>query len=133
MDMSFVFSISQNKKTELENFKKITAIAAIPIAIEGYAWVKALQVGISIINYLCTADNLTKLSDELFDFRGPVLISDVTDISYLSKFLNLQEKIVPEPAKDGSYKSNSKSALDRFLKIETIVGNQIKQIKEPNT
>ena len=133
MDMSLVYSIAQEKQIVLEKFKKVVAVAAIPVMIEGYAWVKALQIGITLINYLCTTDNIMKLSDKLFDFRGPVLISDVTDVSYLSKFLNLQEKIVPEPAKDGSYKSNSKSALDRFLKIETIVGNQIKQIKEPNT
>ncbi len=53
MDISFVYSIAQEKKAQLDTFKKIVGIVSIPIAIEVYAWVKVPQAGISLINYLC--------------------------------------------------------------------------------
>lgn len=92
MDMSFVYSIAQEKKAQLDTFKKIIGIVSIPIAIEGYAWVKALQTGISLINYLCTVDDVMKLSDKLFEFRGPVVISDVYDSTYINTIGNGSEQ-----------------------------------------
>ncbi len=131
MDMSFVYSIAQGKKVELDNFKKIVGIISIPITIEAYPWLKALQEGISLINYLCTADDVMKLSDKLFEFRGPVIISNVYDEAFKNEYFNPQENIIPKPIKDGRYVSNDKSALERFLETKTIIGEQIKNIKEP--
>lgn len=137
MDMSFVFSITQERKEQLEKFKKIVGIVSIPIAIEAYAWFKALQTGISLINYLCTVDDVMKLSDALFKFRGPVVISDVYDKVFLNDFFNPQNNLVPKPRPDASYLSSDTSskiiALNRFKGISTVIGNQIKIIKEPIT
>lgn len=133
MDMSFVYSIAQEKKVQLDNFKKIVGIVSIPITIEAYAWVKALQEGISLVNYLCTADDVMKLTDKLFEFRGPIIISNVYDILFRNKYFNPQENIIPKPKKDSSYISNDQTALERFLEVKTIVSNQIKNIKEPIT
>lgn len=134
MEMSFVYSVAQGKKVKLEYFKKIASIVSIPITIEAYPWLKVLQEGISLINYLCTADSVMKLTDELFDFRGPIVISDVYDIAYRNKYFNPQENIIPKPIKETTYFSrNGDSALRNFMEIRTIVGNQIKDIKEPNS
>lgn len=48
--MSFVYSIAQEKKVQLDNFKKIVGIVSIPITIEAYPWIKALQEGIGYAN-----------------------------------------------------------------------------------
>lgn len=138
MDMSFVYSIAQEKQIEWEKFKKVIAVVSIPVMIEGYAWVKALQTGITLINYLCTADNVMKLSDKLFDFRGPVVISDVFTNYFTNMNFDPQRDIIPEPKIEdgGSDLRNTElkklSALNDFLEIQTIVGNEIKKIKEPN-
>lgn len=133
MDMSFVYSIAQGKKMPLDIFKKIIAIASIPIAIEAYPLVLALQGGISLINYLCTADDVIKLTDKLFEFRGPVVISKVYDVVFMNDRFEPQYNIIPKPTKDGTYVSNDMSALERFLEVKIIVSSQIKNIKEPFT
>lgn len=131
MDMSFVYSIAQEKKVPWENLKKIVAIVSIPIKIGGGPYVKALQGSIALINYLCTIDNVWKLSDDLFDFRGPVIISDVSDVLFNNIYFDPQRNIIPTPVKESSYSSNDQSALNRFLDIKTIVTSQIKNSKEP--
>ncbi len=125
--------IAQGKKVELDNFKKIVGIISIPITIEAYPWLKALQEGISLINYLCTADDVMKLTDKLFEFRGPVVISKVYDVVFMNDRFEPQYNIIPKPTKDSKYVSNDKSALERFLEVKTIVSSQIKNIKEPIT
>ena len=72
-----------------------------------------------------------KLTDKLFEFRGPVIISNVYDALFRNKYFNLQENIIPKPTKDSGYVSNDQSALERFLEIKTIIASQIKNIKEP--
>lgn len=114
MEMSFVYSIAQEKKIQLDNFKKIVGIVSLPITIEAYAWVKALQESISLINYLCTADDVMKLTDKLFEFRGPIIISDVYDVLFTNEYFNPKGNITPKPKKDSSYISNNQSALERF-------------------
>lgn len=137
MDMSFVYSIAQEKKIKWENFKKIVALASIPLKIGGGPFVKALQGGIALINYLCTTDNVMKLSDKLFDFRGPVVISDVFNDYFTNMNFDPQREIITEPKVEvgGTDLRNTElkkiSALNDFLEIQTIVGNQIKNIKEP--
>ncbi|MDY3318131.1 hypothetical protein PG637_01750 [Riemerella anatipestifer] len=132
MDMSFVYSIVQGEKAMLDNFKKIVEIVSIPIAIKAYPWLKALQESISLISYLCTADDVMKLTDKLFDFRGPVVISEVHDEVYINQRLDLYNNIIPVPVKDSSYDSNSgDSALRDFLELKTVVAGHIKNIKEP--
>ncbi|CAM3523739.1 hypothetical protein ELOC111193_09270 [Elizabethkingia occulta] len=133
MEMSFVYSIAQEKKIQLDNFKKIVGIVSLPITIEAYAWVKALQESISLINYLCTADDVMKLTDKLFEFRGPIIISDVYDVLFTNEYFNPKGNITPKPKKDSSYISNNQSALERFLSVKTIVESQIKNIKQPIT
>ena len=131
MDMSFVYSIAQCKKMPVDIFKKIIAIASIPIAIEGYPLVLALQGGISLINYLCTADDVMKLTDKLFEFRGPVVISDVYDVSYDNKRFDPTSNNTTIPKRESTSRGLKQDALDDFLEIKTIVANQIKNIKEP--
>ncbi|WP_407477731.1 hypothetical protein [Elizabethkingia anophelis] len=139
MEMSFVYSIAQEKKIQLDNFKKIVGIVSIPITIEAYAWVKALQGGISLINYLCTADDVMKLSDKLFEFRGPIVISDVLIDNYINKGFDPIQNIITKPEKEdmGTDLRNDiikkQGALNDFLEIQTLLGTQIKNIKEPNT
>lgn len=135
MEMSFVYSIAQEKKIKLDNFKKVVGIVSIPITIEAYAWVKALQGGISLINYLCTADDVIKLSDALFEFRGPIVISDVINKVILSNDDNTGY-FQPYSDTDGGVdlrvdELKKKDALRDFLEIKSTIGNQIKVIKEP--
>lgn len=138
MDMSFVYSIAQEKKIQLDNFKKIVGIVSIPITIEAYAWVKALQEGISLINYLCTTDDVMKLSDTLFEFRGPFVISDVFIDYFVNRYFDPQNNIIPKPVKEDvgidlrNDTSKKKTALNDFLEIQTIIGNQLKNLKELN-
>lgn len=133
MDMSFVYSIAQNDKKLLDKFKKIVGIASLPLTIEAYAWVKALQSGISLINYLCTADDVMKLSDELFEFRGPVIISDVFDVAYDNKHFDPMSDNITIPKRESKSRGLKQDALDDFLAIKMIVADQIKNIKQPIT
>ncbi|WP_292008315.1 hypothetical protein, partial [Chryseobacterium sp.] len=121
MEMSFVYSIAQEKKIQLDNFKKIVGIVSLPITIEAYAWVKALQSGISLINYLCTADDVMKLSDELFEFRGPVIISDVFDVAYDNKHFDPMSDNITIPKRESKSRGLKQDALDDFLAIKMIV------------
>lgn len=138
MDMSFVYSIAQEKKAQLDAFKKIVGIVSIPIAIEGYAWVKALQAGISLINYLCTVDDVMKLTDKLFEFRGPVIISDVFENVYVNESNRYYEfKGKPQKINTGTdlRRDDLKKleALRNFMEVKTELGGKIKIIKEPIT
>lgn len=129
MDMSFVYSIAQEKKIPWDVFKKVVAIVSIPIKIGGGPYVKAFQGSIALISYLCTVDNVLKLSEDLFEFRGPVIISNVYDILYKNIYFDPQKSIIPKPVKDSSYISNDQSALERFLEIKMIITSQIQNIK----
>ncbi|MDV3577717.1 hypothetical protein CMU79_07145 [Elizabethkingia anophelis] len=137
MEMSFVYSVAQEKKILLDNFKKIVGIVSLPITIEAYAWVKALQGSISLINYLCTADDVMKLSDKLFEFRGPIIISDIFDRLYNNNYLDKQKGVEPKSELSEKYDSfdnaNKMSALEDFLKVKSTIGEQIKVKKEPIT
>lgn len=137
MDMSFVYSIAHGKKVELDNFKKIVGIISIPITIKAYPWLKAFQEGISLINYLCTTDDVMKLSDKLFEFRGPFVVSDVYEVVFNNQKINEDKWGIPiniDPGTDlrgDTWKKNS--ALKQFLEISTEIGKKIKEIKEPIT
>ncbi|MEJ5105154.1 hypothetical protein [Chryseobacterium sp. MYb328] len=139
MEMSFVYSIAQEKKIQLDNFKKIVGFVSIPITIEAYAWVKALQGGISLINYLCTTDDVMKLSDNLFEFRGPLVISDVFITNFINRYFDTQKGIIPKPKKEDlgvdlrNDTIKKQSALNDFIEIKTLLREQIKKIKEPDT
>lgn len=124
MDMSFVYSVAQNKKEQLEKFKKIVNIVSLPFGIQKYAWLKALQESISLINYLCTIDDVMNISDKLFEFRGPLVISDLLISNYLN---GKQDGRIDNESSE--YFKNK--ALNEFLNIETTLGNEIKTIKEP--
>ena len=52
-------------------------MAALPFAISAGAFVKVLQTSIGLVSYLCDIDSTFHLSDKLFEFKGPVVISDV--------------------------------------------------------
>lgn len=136
MEMSFVYSVAQEKKIQLDNFKKIVGIVSLPITIEAYAWVKALQGGISLINYLCTTDDVMKLSDKLFEFRGPVIVSDVFENLYTNETDEYNQfKDRPKIQDIGTDLRRDdlrkQSALNEFLEIQTLVGEQVKNIKKP--
>ena len=55
-----------------------------------------------------------KLTDKLFEFRGPIIISDVYDVLFTNEYFNPKGNITPKPKKDSSYISNNQSALERF-------------------
>lgn len=69
-----------------------------------------------------------KSSDQLFDFRGPVIISNVYDTLYKNIYFDPQKSIIPKPVTEGSYISNDQSALGRFLEIKMIIISQIQNI-----
>lgn len=68
-----------------------------------------------------------KLSPQLFDFRGSVVISDVYD--------DYQFRSKPKKIFAGTDLRNDnlkkRAAVHAFLKIRTVLGEQRKNIKEP--
>ena len=87
---------------------------------------KLYKESISLINYLCTADDVMKLTDKLFEFRGPIIISDVYDVLFTNEYFNPKGNITPKPKKDSSYISNNQSALERFLSVKQLLKVKLK-------
>lgn len=66
-------------------------------------FIKALQTSVGLVSYLCGIDSAFHLSDKLFGFRGPVVISDVCEDLHIND-------------SNGSYQFNSKTQ-----KISTVL------------
>lgn len=80
--MNYTYASSLDEKFALEKAKRYVGLAALPFAISGGVFVKALQTSNSLVSYLCDIDSSFSLSDKLFEFKGPVIISDVYLKSY---------------------------------------------------
>lgn len=104
-------------------------LAALPFAISGGVFVKALQTSISLVSYLCDIDSTFNLSDKLFEFKGPVIISDV----YLKSYKNMSfkneagERIWGErkidPAYDTDSNNSKRDALEEFRSLNNVFKN----------
>lgn len=125
-DMNYVYAIAHEEKETLEKVKKYIGLAALPFAISGGAFVKVLQTSIGLVSYLCDIDSTFKLSDKLFEFKGPVVISDVhwkNWINFTTTDDNWDKKWhIPKinPAYSDSFGSKH-DALEKFKKLQTIL------------
>lgn len=69
----------------------------------------------------------------MFKFRGPVIISEVYDVSYRNRDYDMQNEYINIPVKESRSRGSKQDALNDFLDLRTIVTEQIKNIKDPNT
>lgn len=76
-DMNYVYAIANDEEETFENVKTVIGLAALPFTIEGGAFVKALQGAIGVVSYLCDIDSTFRLSSYLYEYKGPVVVSDV--------------------------------------------------------
>ena len=79
------------------------------------------------INYLCGIDSTFKFSDQLFEFKGPVVISDVYTYSYINEsykneFGDLDwSKPKKNPAYDSGNIGNKQDALEQFKRLKYLI------------
>ncbi|AZI32945.1 hypothetical protein [Kaistella carnis] len=124
--MNYIYAIAHEEKEALEKAKRYVGIAALPFAISGGVFVKALQSSVALVSYFCDIDSTFRLSDNLFKFKGPVVISDV----YWKNWRNYMttddnwDKKWQTPTLDPAYDSNDlgskKDALEKFENLKTI-------------
>lgn len=99
---------------------------ALPFAISGGAFIKALKISIALVSYLCNIDSSFNLSDKLFEFKGPVIISDVYLESYKNRSFKNEggERIWGErkiDSADDKESNNSKNdALEEFRSLNNV-------------
>lgn len=123
-EMNFIYAIAHKEKTYLEAAKNIVSVAAIPIEIEAGAFVKVLQESLGLIAFLCDIDSYFKFSEKLYEYRGPVIISDV----FLNNYTNAQYDIADGSGKVwggrkkdevlGSGNSSKLTAIENFKEIQ---------------
>ena len=125
-DMNYVYAIAHEEKETFENVKQIVGLAALPFTIEAGAFIKALQASIGLVSYLCDIDSTFHLSDELFEFKGPVVISDVYTYTYRNTPITNAEgdRDWQSPTKDPSYDSGAigtkQDAIEKFKNLQII-------------
>ncbi len=96
----------------------------LPFTTSGETFIEAFQTSVGLVSYLCDIDSTFHLSDKLFEFRGPLVISDLL----ISNYLNGKQDGRTDNESSEYFKNK---ALNEFLNIETTLGNEIKTIKEP--
>ncbi|MCT4084686.1 hypothetical protein HZP44_10460 [Elizabethkingia anophelis] len=125
--MHFVNAVANEEQETFEKIKTIIGLAAIPFTIEAGAFVKSLQTAVGIVSYLCDIDSTFSLSEKLYEYRGPVVISDVFTHSYRNTpFTDDKGKYdCLFPQKDPAYDSvdvgRKMNALEQFKKLQTIL------------
>lgn len=98
----------------------------MPFGVSTGAFVKALQTSIGLVSYICDIDSTFHLSDKLFKFKGPVVLSDVywnnwknfttTDDNWNKKWH------IPtiNPAYDSTSIGSKHDALEKFKNLQII-------------
>lgn len=123
-EMNFIYAIAHKEKTYLEAAKNIISVAAIPIEIEAGPFVKVLQESLGLIAFLCDIDSYYELSETLYEYRGPVVISDVFLNSYENEEYDIADgsgKVWRGRKKDevwGSGNGSKHDALEKFKRIQ---------------
>ncbi|MDR2238253.1 MAG: hypothetical protein LBE92_19175 [Chryseobacterium sp.] len=126
-DMNFVYAVANEEQETFEKIKTIIGLAAIPFTIEAGAFVKSLQMAVGLVSYLCDIDSTFSLSEKLYEYKGPVVISDVYSYSYRNNpFTNEKGDIDwGTPNKDPAYDSGAvgikTDTLEKFKKLQTIL------------
>ena len=126
-DMTYIYAIAHEEKETLEKIKAYIGIAALPFTISGGAFVKAFQTSVGLVSYLCDIDSTFHLSDKLFEYKGPVVISDV----FWKNYRNLPTKDengeykwhtpTLNPAYDTTSITSKQDALDKFKELQLIL------------
>ncbi|KFE99153.1 hypothetical protein IX39_00215 [Chryseobacterium formosense] len=122
-DMNYIYAIAHEEKETLEKVKKYIGFAALPFAISGGAFVKALQTSIGLVSYLCDIDSTFHLSDKLFEYKGPVIVSDVflkfwTNKSYRNEQGDLDWwKPTKDPMRNNTSNGSKHDAIEKFKKL----------------
>jgi len=125
-DINYVYAIAHEEKETLEKIKRYIGLAALPFAISGGAFVKALQTSIGLVSYLCDIDSTFHISDKLFKFKGPVVLSDVilniwkSDYSY-REGVHYWGKPYKNTSYDHNNISNKHDAIEDFKNLEIIL------------
>lgn len=125
-DMTYVYAIAHEEKEMLEKIKKYVGVAALPFAISGGAFIKALQTSLGLVSYLCDIDSTFKFSDKLFEFKGPVVITDVILNIWKNNFTYREGTYYwGDPYHNSAYNQNDygskQDAIESFKELETIL------------
>lgn len=125
-DMNFVYAVANEEQETFEKIKTIIGLAAIPFTIEAGAFVKSLQTAVGIVSYLCDIDSTFSLSEKLYEYRGPVVISDV----YLKVWMNSYyfddqgKRLWGMPKINPAYETQSitskSDALEKFKNLKNV-------------
>lgn len=131
-EMNFIYAIAHQEKTYLEAVKNIVSVAAIPIELEAGVFVKILQQSLGLIAFLCDVDSYYELSEKLYEYKGPVVTSDV----FLSYYENKKYEVVDGSgtAWGGRKKSkvfdsglgSKRDALENFKMLQITLAQDIK-------
>ena len=125
--MTYIYAIAPEEKQTLEKVKRYIGFAALPFAIAGGTFVKALQTSIGLVSYLYDIDSTFHLSNKLFKFKGPAVLSDVywnnwknfttTDDNWNKKWH------IPKinPVYDSTSIGSKHDALEKFKNLQIIL------------
>lgn len=131
-EMNFIYAIAHKEKTYLEAAKNMVSVAAIPIELEAGIFVKVLQETLSLVAFLCDIDSYYELSDKFFEYKGPVVISDV----FLSNYENKRYEIADGSGYTWGERKQSKKfdsgigsksdALENFKMLQVTLSSDLK-------
>lgn len=135
-DMSFVYASAYEAKKLQGKAEAAIGVLTFPVKVSELPVVFALQTSLELISFLIAAKNTLKLDEKMFNYRGPIIISDVYYSPYINKVFfdpNAGKYLwgVPEKNKDYSDDSSSnfskKMELDKFLLLNTTLAKEIKK------
>ena len=99
----------------------------LPFTTSGETFIEAFQTSVGLVSYLCDIDSTFHLSDKLFEYKGPVVISDV----FWKNYRNLPTKDengeykwhtpTSNPAYDTTSITSKQDALDKFKELQLIL------------
>jgi len=137
-DMSFIYAIAYGKQQDFRAFQTIISLAALPIDIAEKPAIKALQTSLDLVAYLIDIDGFTQFSDKLFEYRGPVVLTN----TYYSRFGNEKKDYNPNaPEEEGKWKtptedtymrasfSSTNTDIEDFLKLNLTLAKEIQLAK----
>ncbi|AZB24300.1 hypothetical protein EG339_06595 [Chryseobacterium bernardetii] len=137
-EMNFIYAIAHKEKKYLDIVKNTVSLAAVPYELELGPFVKVLQESLGLVAFLCDVDSEYELTDSLFEYRGPVIISDVYNSNYTNKLIEIQDgsgtkewegrkqSKVLESGMDKD-KLSKFSALESFMELQTTLTEEIKK------
>lgn len=135
-DMSFVYASAYEAKKLQGKAEAAIGVLTFPVKVSELPMVFALQTSLELISFLIAAKNTLKLDEKMFNYRGPIIISDVyynlfNNESFFEPSLGKYVWNLPKRDKDFSNKNSSSlsknNELKRFLELNTLLSNEIKK------